>query len=191
MRNLCPLLKDRSSSSHMALQCVRNHKHLIGSQWLSPVSYAKNGAFMGMDSFNSKWCSRASVALHGQVESIMLMSSPFSHIFMHGRWKFINFNPLVAVPCLMRVEHKAWEVWSKCKSMINSPSLSADEKQGWKLKQETTCNNTKRQHRQWQKWLYRIYLRGQGCDTVTWDVQLWWAPTWTVRTWLGQALRHL
>ena len=121
---LCPFIEDKPSFSQTALHLARNQVHFIGAHWPSANSNVKSGAVSGMDVFDERWCSRADVALHEHVESVMLTSSPFSFVFMHGMWKFTYLRPLVAIPCLIWVDQETWEVGSKQESIKSSPTLN-------------------------------------------------------------------
>jgi len=84
-----PLTDVNLSFSQMALHLAMNHECFIGAHWPFTVSKVKRGADLGIAMLEDKWCSRVEVALHGQVESMMLMSSPVSFVFVCGIWKFI------------------------------------------------------------------------------------------------------
>jgi len=120
---LWPLTDVRPSASHIALQWSINQDHHIGDHVSMPVSKANRGVELGMDLLEERWCLKAVVALHWHVESVILISSPFSFILVCGGWKLMNFRPLAAVLHLTSVEWDTCEEGSKFESMISSPSL--------------------------------------------------------------------
>jgi len=81
---LCPFIEDKPSFSQIVLHLERNEVHFIGANWPSADLNAKSGAEAGMDVFNERWCSRAVVAMHRQVESVTLTSYPHSFVLVHG-----------------------------------------------------------------------------------------------------------
>ena len=121
--NPCPLIEDKPSFSHTALQQDRNHEHCIGDHCPSAILNMNRGADSGIATFEERWCSRAVVALQGHVESVTLTSSPFSLVLVFGKWKFMYFRLLVAMPCLIMVEWETWDVGSKDELMRSSSNL--------------------------------------------------------------------
>ena len=105
---LWPLTDVRPSASHIELQQSIIQDHHIGDHVSMPVSKANRGVELGMDLLEERWCSKAVVALHWHVESVILISSPFSFVLVRGKWKLMNLRLLAAVPCLTSVE------WDTC-----------------------------------------------------------------------------
>ena len=95
--------------SQITLHLVRNQPHFLGNQPSSAISKVKRATVVGTSKFDDRWCSKAEVALQGQVKSVALMSSPLSFVLVCGMRKFMYLRPLVAMLCLMSVK---WE--KKC-----------------------------------------------------------------------------
>jgi len=73
----------------------------MGDHWPLAVSKVKSGTDVGTSELDDKWCSRVDVALQGHVESVALMTSPFSFVLVRGMWKFMYLRLLAAMAHLI------------------------------------------------------------------------------------------